>query len=407
VNHEAAFVKDNSDEFNEPYLPARYRELVRKKKQRRLLKKIGMIALAVVALAVVYFALSGIFGGPQEAVPSPAPSPTEIVTPLQTTVIPTTAEATVPAATTVNTGVTTIPGTPALVADITATPTESPEPVLTARAGAYVTPSGDNSPKINEKQARTIALAAFPNLPTGEMTVELTTSPDFGQVWKYTLRADTTIEASGLLDAETGIVVTFNRTIHPGARSQNPALSMGNARQIADSTINSRNTGILSLNMSDGRYIPLVTPGGNVAGSYRFVYNRIIQDYPCEADGFIVSVDAVSGAITEYVQHWQTPDNAFMIAENAVVTRYDATYTVQARAKSIYPSSISELRILSAEVFWKDRHDPAITPRPGTIPLAWKIVFDDDIIRAKADPTPSVGWVEAQTGELLELTYRH
>jgi hypothetical protein len=407
VNHEAAFVKDNSDEFNEPYLPARYRELVRKKKQRRLLKKIGMIALAVVALVVIYFALSGIFGGTQEPVPSPAPSPTGIVTPLQTTGIPTSAKTAVPAPTTVSTDVTTIPGTTAHAADVTVITTESPEPVLTARAGTYVTPSEENSPKINEKQARTIALAAFPNLPTGEMTVELTTSPDFGRVWKYTLRADTTIEASGLLDAETGIVVTFNRTIHPGARSQNPALTMGNARQIADSTINSRNTGILSLNMSDGRYVPLVTPSGNVAGSYRFVYNRMIQDYPCEADGFIVSVDAISGAITEYVQHWQTPDNAFMIAENAVVTKYDATYTVQARAKSIYPSSISELRIISAEVFWKDRHDPAITPRPGTIPLAWKIVFDDDIIRAKADPTPSVGWVEAQTGELLELTYRH
>ena len=133
------------------------------------------------------------------------------------------------------------------------------------------------------------------------------------------LRAGTTTEASGLLDADTGTVVTFNRTIHPGGRPQNPVLTMGNARQIADSTINSRNNGILSINMSDGRYVPLVTQSGNVAGSYRFVYNRIIQDYPCDADGFIVSVDAVSGAITEFVQRWQTPDNAFMLAEDLVV----------------------------------------------------------------------------------------
>jgi hypothetical protein len=159
--------------------------------------------------------------------------------------------------------------------------------------------------------------------------------------------------------------------------------------------------------MSDGHYVPLATPNGNVAGSYRFIYNRIIQDYPCDADGFIVSVDAVSGAITEYVQHWQTPDNAFMVAEVAVVPKYDATYTVQAKAKSIYPSAISGLHILSADIRWKDRHDPATIPRPSTIPLAWKIVFDDEIIRAKADSTPSVGWVDAQTGELLEITYRH
>jgi hypothetical protein len=285
------------------------------------------------------------------------------------------------------------------------TTTETPEPVLTARAGAYVTPKEDTTPKITEQQAKVIALAAFPSLPAGDMKVDLLTSPDFGQVWKYTLSADTTTEAYGFLDAETGMIVTFNRTIHPGARPQNPVLTIGNARQIADSTINSRNTGILSINMSDGRYVPLVTPSGNVAGSYRFIYNRIIQDHPCDADGFIVSVDAISGAITEYMQRWETPDNAFMIAEDVVVPRYDATYTVQAKAKSIYPSSTPH--IISADVRWKDRHDPATTPRPSTIPLAWKIVFDDDIIRAKADPTPSVGWVDAQTGELLEIKYQH
>jgi hypothetical protein len=159
--------------------------------------------------------------------------------------------------------------------------------------------------------------------------------------------------------------------------------------------------------MTDSRYVPLVTQSGTLAGSYRFIYSRIVQDYPCDADGFIVSVDAVSGAITEFVQRWQTPDNAFMLAEDLMVPRYDATYTVQARAKSIYPSSISGLRIISADVRWKDRHDPATIPRPSTIPLAWKIVFDDEIIRAKADPTPAVGWVDAQTGELLEITYQH
>ena len=157
-------------------------------------------------------------------------------------------------------------------------------------------------------------------------------------------------------------VVTFNRTIHPGGRSQNPVMTMGNARQIADSTINNRNNGILSINMSDGRYIPLATPGGNVAGSYRFIYNRIIQDYPCDVDGFIVSVDAVSGEITEYVQRWQTPDNAFMIIETPVVVRYDAIYTVQAKAKTLYPSSISGLSIISAERRWKDRTRPCNHP---------------------------------------------
>lgn len=399
-------MKDDSDDFNEPYLPARYKEIVRKKKQRRLLKKIGMIVVAVIAVVVVYIVLSGVLTGLPQPAPSPMPLPTPTVTPQKTTAAATTTT-TLPTATPVKTAVPTTSTTTKPTAGTTVTTTETPEPILTARAGTYVTPKEDTSPKITEKQAKVLALAAFPNLPAGDMTVELATSTDFGQVWKYTLRADTTTEASGLLDAETGTIVTFNRTIHPGARSQNPVLTLGNARQIADSTLNSRNNGILSINMSDSRYVPLATQGGNVAGSYRFIYNRVIQDYPCDADGFIVSVDAVSGAITEWVQRWQTPDNAFMLAEDAVVSRYDATYTVQAKAKSLYPSSISTLHILSADIRWKDRHDPATTPRPSTIPLAWKILFDDDVIRAKANPTPSVSWVDAQTGELLEITYRH
>lgn len=403
--YEAAFVKDDSDDFNEPYLPARYREVVRKKKQHRLLKKIALIAVGFFILAAGIVFISGILSGTPQPAQIPVPAPTPNMMPMQT-LIPT-AVTSLPTATS---GRTTVPVTASFTIPATAipvTPTEPPQPVLTARAGTYVTPTEDTTPTITEQRAKEIALAAFPSLPAGDMKVDLSTSAEFGRVWKYTLRADTTTEAYGLLDAETGMIATFNRTIHPGARPQNPVLTLGNARQIADATINSRNTGILSINMSESRYIPLVTPNGNVAGSYRFIYNRIIQDYPCDADGFIVSVDAISGAITEYVQRWQTPDNAFMIAEDVVVPRYDATFKVQNRAKSIYPSSVPGLRIISADIRWKDRHDPATIPRPSTIPLAWKIVFDDDIIRAKTVPTPAVGWVDVQTGELLEMTYQH
>ncbi len=396
-------MKNDSDEFNEPYLPARYKEIVRKKKQRRLLKKIGMIAVAIIAVVAVYIILSGILAGS----PQPAALPTPVVTPLQNTVaattIATSLTAATPAVTNLPTTVTTIKPT----VNTTGTATNILEPVQTASANTYVTPAGDTSPKITEAQAKEIARGAFPDLPPGDMTVELATTPDFGRVWKYSLSAGTTTEASGLLDADTGTVVTFNRTILPGGRSQNPVLGMEAARQIAESTVDSRYNGILSINLSDSRYVPLSTPGGNVAGSYRFIYNRIIQGYPCDADGFIVSVDAISGAITEYVQRWQTPENAFMIAEDVMVTRSEAVYTVQARANTLYPSTSSGFRLLSTDIRWKDLHDPATTPRLSSIPLAWKIVFDDDIIRAKTNPTPAVGWVDAQSGELLEITYQH
>jgi hypothetical protein len=405
VRDEAAFVIDDYDEFNEPYLPARYKEVVRKKKQRRLFKKIGMIATAIIALVVVFILLSGFLSGSPHPVPTPTPSTTPPGTILPTTAA-TTVATTMPTATPVKTAVPPT-GTTTKAVILTTVTTETPEPILTASANTYVTPKGDTTPKITERQAQAIALVAFPNLPSGDMKVELTTSPEFGQVWKYTLLADTTVEASGLLDADSGTVVTFNRTIHQGGRPQNPVLTMGNARQIADSTINNRNNGILSINMSDGRYLPLATQSGNVAGSYRFVFNRIIQDYPCDADRFIVSVDAVSGAITEYVQHWQTPDNAFMVLEDPVIPRYDATYTVQAEAKTIYPGSLSTLRIISSERVWKDGHTPGTIPRPSSIPLAWKVVFDDETIRSTPGDSPGVGWVDTHSGELIDITYRH
>ena len=389
-------MKNDSDEFNEPYLPARYREIVRKKKQRRFVKKIGMITAAVIAVVVVYILLTGILSGSPQPAPSPTLTPSPAITPLQITVAATTVATTLPTATPAGTGVPT-----------TGTTTAVPEPIQTASANTYVTPEGDTSPKITEKEAKNIALTAFPALPTGDMMVELATSPDFGQVWKYTLSAGTTTEASGLLDAETGTVVTFNRTILPGGRSQNPALTMGDARQIADSTVNSRNNGILSINMSDSRYVPLPASGGNVAGNYRFIYNRLVQDHPCDADGFIVSVDAISGAITEYMQRWQTPENAFMTAEDAMVPRSDAVYTVMTRAKTMYPASVSTIHILSADIRWKDLHDPATIPRPSTIPLAWKIVFDDDTLRSHPNLAPGIGWVDAYTGEIVGFEYRH
>ena len=399
-------MKENSDDFNEPYLPERYKEIVRKKKQARILKKIGMIAIAVFTVIVIFILISGFFSGSPQPDPSPTPSPVPAATILPSTTAAITIATPQRTASPVMTGtpVTIITTKPATTAAVTTT--ETPEPVLTARAGTIITQK-TQAPQITGKQAEAIALVAFPNLPAGKMSVELVTDPDFGQVWKFMLRADTTVEASGLIDAETGSVVTFNRTIHSGGRSQNPVITMGNARQIADSTINNRNNGILSINMSDGRYLPLATQSGNVAGTYRFVYKRIIQDYPCDVDGFIVSVDAISGEITEYVQRWQTPDNAFMIIETPVVVRYDAIYTVQAKAKTVYPSSISTLSIISAERCWKDKHDPATTPRPSSIPLVWKIVFTDETIQAKAGAAPAVGWVDTHSGEIIEFTYQH
>jgi hypothetical protein len=77
------------------------------------------------------------------------------------------------------------------------------------------------------------------------------------------------------------------------------------------------------------------------------------------------------------------------------------------KAQETYPALASGLRILSAEIRWKDQHPAGITPRPGSIPLGWKIEFDDDIIRANSSAEPAVAWVDVQTGSILDFEYRH
>ena len=42
-------------------------------------------------------------------------------------------------------------------------------------------------------------------------------------------------------------------------------------------------------------------------------------------------------------------------------------------------------------------------PRPGSIPMAWKVKFTDGIIGPKE--VPALGWVDVQTGEILDFYY--
>jgi hypothetical protein len=130
-------------------------------------------------------------------------------------------------------------------------------------------------------------------------------------------------------------------------------------------------------------------------------------DIPCDYDGFTVSVDSVTGEITEYDRRWNSPDNAFSVAVDPLVKRYEALYIIQQRAKETFPESATGLRIISADIRWKDTLPPGIMPRPGTIPISWKIQFDDDMIRAEQWPVPATGWIDARTGEILDFYYRH
>jgi hypothetical protein len=89
-----------------------------------------------------------------------------------------------------------------------------------------------------------------------------------------------------------------------------------------------------------------------------------------------------------------------------LVTRSGATFAILKKAQESYPAS-NGLSIISAEIRWKDHPSQGSIPRPGSIPLAWKVLFTDEIIRGKQPLEPAVGWVDTQTGTILDINYQH
>jgi hypothetical protein len=209
------------------------------------------------------------------------------------------------------------------------------------------------------------------------------------------------------MDQETGQIFSFTRSIPWEGRQADPLLDSNTAQKIADRYIFDKNRALLSLNMSEAQYNPLRFSQKTVAGHYVFIYNRIVQEIPCDNDGFTISVDSLTGEVIGYDRRWNTPDSAFSITVDPLVTRSGATFAILKKAQEMYPASGDGLSIISSEIRWKDHPSQGSVPRPGSIPLAWKVLFTDEIIRAKQPLVPAVGWVDTQTGAILDINYQH
>lgn len=182
-----------------------------------------------------------------------------------------------------------------------------------------------------------------------------------------------------------------------------PSLSPARAQEIADRYVLEQN-GERSLNMSRSWYEPA---SGNMAGRYVFSYERVFSGYLTEVDGFEVSVDGDTGDIISYSREWTTPDYAFSTYSLPEVSRLEATFAVMEEAQKRFPADVDTIRIISSEIRWKNALSDDSVPRPGSIPLAWKVIFDDEVIRSDASQTPAVAWVDVQSGELLAFDYRN
>jgi hypothetical protein len=266
---------------------------------------------------------------------------------------------------------------------------------------------GQARARITADQAKTLVSTMFILYHPEKVRIKYNNSPDSFPEWIFTLYRDNTTILNGTMDPDTGQVIAFSSSIKRPGRQANPVLDSSAAQKIADRYIIDLNGFPLPLNMSIARYDPLGFPGEPIAGQYVFVYNRIEQDIPCDYEGFTISVDSVTGVVTEYNRRWRAPDNAFSLAVEPLVTRYEATYAILDRAKQTYPTSVNGLAIISADIRWKDQSSSRSFPRPGSIPIAWKVQFDDEVIREKQFPVTAVGWVDAQTGKILDFYYQH
>jgi hypothetical protein len=445
-------VKGDSEEFNEPYLPARYKEHVRVKKQRRLVRKILIAGAVILVIAVLALIVTGILpimlqgSGPQKTV---SPPPTQTPASSLSTVTPVSAPtANVTAALappfTVGSGMSLLaPGSLSLDGAVAALRQDYPEAdyeiisvnitnrfagrnlyefsilpfartqgrVVTvayvdAVSGRSYTP-GQETARVTADRAQELAAAAFTRLGADQIRVRYTESPDLGKVWAFSLSKNNARIVSGYLDAETGQISTFERVLHPQERAVNPKVDINAARAIADQYVVDQNGGPQPVNMSSGVYEPLGSPGEPVAGIFTFGYNRIVQDISCDNDGFTISVDSLTGDISAYSRRWSDPESAFAVVEEPLTLEHEATFAILQRAMTSYPGSVSGLHIVSAEIRWRDQHPQQTVPRPGSIRTAWKILFTDDILSAKQPPGTAFAWVDTQSGEILEFSYQH
>jgi hypothetical protein len=445
-------VNKNPKDTGSIYLPERYKEQIEAKKRRRLIKKIVVTCIVFAIGIVLYLVLSGALSNSPDLIPLSLPG--SVVSAQTISPASSSGEPTLPLTRNIteirNTDIVTEKGLvtqkihdkQSLDNATASLRQDYPAPAYTlisvnitdrfadrtlyefvirpefsqdstgfsvfidSMTGDLYTP-GQETAKITAERAKNIVVDAFPLLNPDRVRVKYNNSPDSGRSWVVTLFRENTTILTGSLDPETGQIFSFTRSVPWEGRQADPLLDMNAAQKIADRYISEKNRAQLPLNMSEPHYNPLIVPQKTVAGHYVFIYNRIVQEIPCDKDGFTISVDSLTGEVVGYERRWNSPESAFSIAMDPLVTRSGATFAVLKKAEETYPASMDGLFIISAEIRWKDHAIPGSIPRPGSIPLAWKVLFTDEIIRAKPLAVPATGWIDIQTGKILEFYYQH
>lgn len=283
--------------------------------------------------------------------------------------------------------------------------TQNKTVLVDAITGDYYVPAQEFA-NISIDFAKSQARSAFPDLSSDRIKMIYLDGSQYERSWSFSFLQDNMTLIQGGLDPDTGDLMWYSVPVLHIGRPENPVVQRDTAQISAEKEIHNRN-GALPLLLTEARYDPLGMPEEKVAGQYVFVYHRLINEIPCDSDGLVITVDSVSGKVTRYSKQWNLPENAVAGSPIPKITNTTAIELVKLEANGYYPSDSDSIRIVSADLRWKDLHSPKISPIQGSVPLAWKVQFDDAVIRAKQWPVPAYGWIDAQNGTLLEIYYRH
>ena len=261
----------DSEDFDKPYLPERYRQKVKVNRRRRLVRRaiLGCIFIAVVAAAVLFF--GGPFPGWQ-IIPAPSPdhpAPVNIPVPAPSTA---TLSPDRNVTVTPTPGFVVGPGVPSqassgqisLAGAVVALRRSYPvqefvilsvnisaisghtlfgfviRPVrggagdtstafIDTASGESWTPGQDSAP-VSAGQAEYIAGSVFPSLNPDRVDVRYTDDSERGKVWAFTLYAGDTQLLNGSIDATSGEIGSFSLTV-PSAAGRQPPFSACSRRR--------------------------------------------------------------------------------------------------------------------------------------------------------------------------------
>jgi hypothetical protein len=270
-------------------------------------------------------------------------------------------------------------------------------------AGNYSSLVGKMNAGITIEQARESAGKAFPDYSPDRIDVQ-TSEGSGGAIlaWDFDLHKDDKQLVQSVLDAETGELIQYLIPSFYWEETQersSPAITLESARLVAENEIRERN-GELPLVLMDSE----VNPYGN----YDFNYRRIINGVPSLNNGIWVGIDARTGKVGSYFKSWKIPENAVAASFVPAISREQAIALVKREATACYPESAYSFRIVSADLQWMDSYpEDAFIPKPGVIPLAWHVRFNDKTIRAGDPKSTDEAWVDAQSGTLLSMEYFH